>query len=343
MPRPAKIWLRSENGFYYVTFKGEKVKLSQDRKEADRLFHELMAKKDEVAPPTRLGPSFKKLADEFLKDTQGEKDERTVKIQAKVLQQFCDRMKGIRAADLKGHQVKAWLAWENEWRKKKGRRTWGTSTQSLAIKTIKAVLNWGVRIGHLTENPIKKLSGGTVARRDRIVTAEQLARIKDLVKPNFRDFLTVVEQTGARPYSEIGRLEAKDIDFEKGSATLTKHKTSKKTGKPRVIYFTPAALEVLRRLSDRYPTGLLFRTKRNSGWNQNNSMKWSYLIKEKLGIEFNPYCMRHVFITNALLRGVPVEVVAELVGNTPQMIHKHYSHVGKNHDALRAALLKAVG
>src|SRR5437762_2410442 len=105
MPRKPGIWLRSGTDWYYTTYNGEQVKLSRDRKEAERLFHRLMAQKDEPTPEPaqQLGPSFRKLADEFLVHTQGVKNAETLAIQAKVLQAFCDRHKGLRAADLKGH------------------------------------------------------------------------------------------------------------------------------------------------------------------------------------------------------------------------------------------------
>ena len=36
--------------------------------------------------------------------------------------------------------------------------------------------------------------------------------------------------------------------------------------------------------------------------------------------------------------GKPIETLAELLGNTPETIRKHYSHLCKSHAALRAAL-----
>jgi integrase len=345
MPRRPGIWLRSGTDWYYTTIDGEKVRLSKDKAEAERMFHQLLSQKgiEQPEPAAQLGPSFKKLADEFLVNTKGDKNPETVAIQGKVLQAFCDRNKGLRAADLKGHTVVKWIAWENEWRAKKGRKPWGTSTQALAIKTIKAACNWGVKIGYLKEHPIKRLSPGKVARRERIITTEERRRIREFVQPEFAEFLFVVEKTGARPYKEIGLLEAKHIDFEQGTATLVKHKNARKTGKPRVIYLVAEVLDILKERAERYPEGFLFRTRRDSAWNQSNSMKWMTLIREKLGIDFMLYHLRHTYITEAIINGVPVEVIAELVGNTPEIIHRHYAHVAKNKDALKAAARKAIG
>jgi integrase len=347
MPRRSAVWLRKQTGWYCTTLNGEIVRLAKDKREAERLFHEMMARRaaepDDHEPARQLGPSFKRMADDYLVHTAGDKNEKSLAIQTKILQAFCGRVKNVRAAELKGHMVTSWITWENQCRAKLRKKVWNTSTQALAIKTIKAVLNWGVKQGHLDVNPIKKLSSGKVARRERMLTVEERRRITEFVTPEFADFLFVVEQTGARPYTEIGRLEARHIDFANGTATLVLHKTARKTGRPRILFFTAEVLELLRKRVERYPTGLLFRTKRNSGWNASNCFKWFTMIREELGIDCVLYHYRHTRISEAIIKGVPVEVVAELVGNTAQVIHAHYAHVGKDQAAMRAAAQKAVG
>jgi hypothetical protein len=42
MARPPTVWLRRQDDHFYTTVKGEKIKLSPDKKEATRLFHELL-------------------------------------------------------------------------------------------------------------------------------------------------------------------------------------------------------------------------------------------------------------------------------------------------------------
>jgi integrase len=60
----------------------------------------------------------------------------------------------------------------------------------------------------------------------------------------FRRFLIALKFTGARP-SELSRLKWTDIDWNRGLASLDKHKTAQKTGKPRVIVFVPQMLKML--------------------------------------------------------------------------------------------------
>lgn len=138
-------------------------------------------------------------------------------------------------------------------------------------------------------------------------------------------------------------VEAKDVDFVAGTITLQQHKNRKKTGKPRTIFVVPELLEMLRIRAAKHPEGFLFRSRRGNRWYNGSSMKWFKEIEKALGIKAWAYAWRTTYITTALIRGVPVEVVAELVGNTPQVIYRHYSHVGKDQTAMKAAALKAAG
>jgi integrase len=341
MPRRPGIWLRKGTAWWYSTINGEKVRLSEDKKEAERLFHELLSKKAEAdapEPAAIFGPTFKKLADDYLKATQEEKSDRVFEQQTRCLQLFSNYLpKKTLAKDLKPHMVAAWL---------KSKPTWGTSTKAGKRKTIKAVLNWAVKQGYLEENPLKKMPGGEALKRDRILSEEEKKKIHAFILPRsaeFADFLRALELTGARPFSEMAQVTAADIDFTAGTITLQRHKNRKKTGKPRVIFLVPELKKMLEARVLQYPEGALFRSRRGKTWYTGSSRKWFALIEEKLGFEAHAYAYRHTFITDALIRGVPVEVLAALVGNTPAVLHRNYAHVGKNQDALKAAALKAIG
>ena len=48
-------------------------------------------------------------------------------------------------------------------------------------------------------------------------------------------------------------------------------------------------------------------------------------------------------VSEALGKGVPVEVLAALVGNSPVTLRKHYSHLTSRVDVLRAAAARVRG
>jgi integrase len=60
-------------------------------------------------------------------------------------------------------------------------------------------------------------------------------------------------------------------------------------------------------------------------WTNFRARAWVTVLKNA-GIRFRkPYQTRHTFITEALRRGLSVQDVAKLVGNSPQVIYQHYA------------------
>jgi integrase len=187
---------------------------------------------------------------------------------------------------------------------------------------VKAVMNWAVSEGYLDASPLAKLRRRKIARRGRILSPDERGRILAAVSPAFRDFLRVLEQTGFRPFSEVARLAAADVDFGQGRAVLKKHKNAGK-GKQRVIYFPAALLTRLAELAAERPTGPLLRNRLGNKWTPSNV--GHYLERVEVGLEpFVCYDFRHSYVTDALTKGVPVEVVAELVGTSARVIHAQY-------------------
>lgn len=251
------------------------------------------------------------------------------------LKRFCADLGHRDPAVIRVHEVETWLSEQDSWSK---------TTRALFITILKAAFNFGCEQGYLDQNPIKKLKRKKTGRRHRVLTEDEKARIKAGGSEDFRDFIAVLEGTGCRPFSEAAKLTAADIDFGKGRAVLAKHKTAKKTERPRIIYFPAALLARLKELAERWPTGPLLRNRLGNGWRANTFQKYVKRVCEKLGIHgVTPYTIRHSFITSALVSGVPVEVVAVLAGNTPQVIHSNYDQTDKMNDALRAAAEKAGG
>jgi integrase len=334
MPREAKIWQRAQDGWYYCKHKGKQVKLSRDKKEAQTAFHELKSKKEDDEPKA-YRPSFRKLADQYLEFTKQTKSERTYEHQLYFLQRFCDHVKSKRAAELKPADVTGWILKET---------TWGYNTQVTARGLVVACLNWAIEQGFLIYSPLARMKVGQMRGRERILTKGERERILAAVKHNetFRLFLQFLEQTGARPYSEVAQITAEMIDWDEGCIPLAKHKNARK-GKKRCIYLTEAAKAILRGLCEKRPSGPLFRTRNGQAYNRGNIIKAFRRLEKRLGIaRFNPYSYRHTYITDALERGLTADIVAELVGNSPKTIAKYYSHLESKKNTLREAARKAV-
>jgi site-specific recombinase XerD len=96
-----------------------------------------------------------------------------------------------------------------------------------------------------------------------------------------------------------------------------------------------------------YPEGPLFRGPRSKRGNTRNGIRCRFRrLREKLphlaGVI--SYTARHSFATNALMNGVGIAHVAELMGHVDtSMVSSHYAHLAGNVQHMREAAKKAAG
>jgi integrase len=110
----------------------------------------------------------------------------------------------------------------------------------------------------------------------------------------------------------------------------------------RVIWLTPAAEFIVRRLAAKWPEGKLFRNNWGRPWSTGRLNERCTALK--LDFPFFPYALRHTWITEALERGVDPVTLAILAGHRDTtMICRVYQHLARVPGHLKASLLKATG
>lgn len=336
MARRPTLWLRKSTGYWSTTLNGKQIPLARDKKEAEKAFHQLLAS-EENEPHVHKRPTFRKVADVFLEHSKRSNAASTYESHLRYIQSFADHVgKTKRVPELRGEHVTSWL------RQNVG---WGQSTRSLAIQSVKAALNHAVIEGLVDVHPLLKVKQGQIKRRERILTQEEREKIRGRAarNPAFADFLFALENTGARPFSEIARLEAKHVNWSDATAILPHHKNTRH-GKIRTLFFTPEMMELLRRLAEKHPEGLLFRNRLGGQWDRFAFNKWTAIFEKELGIRgVTAYVYRHAYGSDALARGVPMPLLAELMGTSVRMLLHHYSHMEQKKEALRDAALRAMG
>jgi len=352
MARPPTVWLRAQDDHFYTTIKGEKIKLSPDKKEATRLFHELLSKHEEPAG-SNISPSFKHIADLFLDESERTKKPTTYRMAQMFLQSFCDHIGKKRIADLKVLHVSEWIAAKQrepvptkvihgEKPKLRKRRPWNESTACSGRATVLACLNWAVQQGYIESHPLMKLKRGVHKRRERYLTPAERKNIRENVKTDFAVFLQALELTGARPFSELATLTADMINWETNTIPFAEHKNESK-GKTRTIYMTPALVKLLKRQCREHPIGPLFRNRLGGPWTSHDATRRLHYVTEKLKMErATVYAFRHAYCTDALANGMNANVLAELVGNSPVTLARTYDHLHKRRDVMLKAALQAV-
>ena len=141
-------------------------------------------------------------------------------------------------------------------------------------------------------------------------------------------------------------MTAQDVNLDVGAWTFKRHKTVKKTHKPRVVMLTPPMIELCRQLVVKHPDGALFHNSRGKPWTRNAIRCRFRRLPHKLGLEAGvvAYAYRHTFTTEGLEAGVPIATMAELLGHTAAiMISDHYGHLDQKSDHLREAARRAAG
>ena len=167
-----------------------------------------------------------------------------------------------------------------------------------------------------------------------IITPEQWDQLLALVPDRvFQDFLITLWETGARPI-EVRKVEACHVD---DGRWVFERKKSKGKRKRRVVYLTPAALEITERLVRQHPTGPLFRNTKGRPWTKNSVGLRFQRLEKKLDFPVCAYSIRHSWATKQLREGTPLVIVSKLMGHADtRMLERVYEHL--NDDDLRQAI-----
>jgi integrase len=159
----------------------------------------------------------------------------------------------------------------------------------------------------------------------------------------FRAVLIALRHSGVRP-GTIAAVQAEHVAADLSCWVLPKHKTRRKTGKPLVVYLSPYLQLLTRILLHFRPTGHLFLNARGTPWKPDAIARRFRRLRQRIGLPVGTvaYAYRHSFTTSAMLNGVDVATVAELLGHgNLTMIQKHYGHLTGAVEHLKAAAAKA--
>lgn len=332
--RDPKPWYRKSVDAWYAQIDGRQVRLAKgrdNRAEAKRRLAELIAG---LAPIATDALSVAQVCDRYLSHSRAEHAADTFKWHRYFLQKFCDAHGTKPTSALIPHHLTTWIADHTGW--KGGRRH--------ARAVVKRTFEWARKEGLVAKNPFADVVVGKTGKRSRVLTkAERNEIVSAIGDRRFREFVFALQETGCRP-CEVASVTAADADLVRGVWALKKHKTAKKTGRDRVVYLTPAMLELTRRLVAERPTGPLFVGRRGQPLDRNAIRCRFRRLRKKLPHlgQFTAYTYRHTYCTEALVNGVGIAHVAELMGHTStEMVASVYSKLSQQVAHMREAAAKA--
>jgi integrase len=343
MPRQAKPWFRSNQGTWYGTVDGRKTNLRVRGRENEAAAWIAWQQLRNGGPPPTVQPApaaptapaaqvvtVGNVVRDFLRDAAGRVEADTLELYRLFLTPFAKLHGRLPAASLTCPAAEQYSR----------RPTWNDSTRSAFLAVLARAFRHAERARLIDRTPLIGLRRPPIASRaaDAMVTRADHEKLIAVVSTPFRRFLGFLFLVGCRP-AEAAQLAAGDVNWDDGTAIVRNHKTRRK-GKRRVLYLTPAAVADLRELANRYPSGPLFRNRVGKPWTRATIGMAMRKARKLVGLPGKiVYGYRHGFATDALAAGVPDAHVAELLGHSSTaMLHKHYSHLATRVKVLTEAV-----
>ena len=261
------------------------------------------------------------------------------------LNDLCSYCGAIRVAELKKGHVKSWIESHSTWR--------STETHRGVIAVVLAAFNRADDMVGIP-NPIKGLKKPKPKPRLQSIGPEDEQTLYEATEPCFGNFLFAAIHTGLRPFCELAKITADDV--EEARRGMMWRVYSSKTKKTRKIPVRPEVAELARKLMKTAPKGSgapLFRNTQGNPWKGMTGVMRYLALKKKLGWDRDPvkskyscYTCRHTFAHRMLSGywtdgvGCSIETLAELIGDTPKVAFDHYGREWGQHyqDPLWAAI-----
>jgi len=367
MGRIARPWYFTEKKAYAATVRGRRVILlkgdenpTNEKLAAKKLRQVLQGSKNDTAP---AGMRVADIIERYLKLHQQKYSERAFVERLRYLQQFAEvhGWRKVNDRDCLPVHVEEWLAdhpeWESDW------------TKAQIISIVMRPFNWAAKNRLISSNPFrgvdctrgqprrplteaefqKLLRHATVwkkrKRPHKVYPCEQKRRQRPSSAARWRMVLVFLRYTGCRP-GELCGLTWSDINLEACEIVLRRHKTAKKTGRPRRVPIHPVILKLLIFIKQfGQPGEHVFLTNRKTPWNRSNLGLRMRRSRVAAGIpdDAKLYGLRHRFGTTAILMGVDLKTLAELMGHTTTRMTEHYVALAGQRQHLADAMLKVNG
>ena len=269
---------------------------------------------------TEDGFTVAQACEEYVEDRESEKSKATAHDAKKRFERcvYGTEFGQRQLAKLRTPVIKKWLKGLNL----------AAASEERTLASWKAAMNLAVRNRRVHPSVAQewrdvKPRKGSKKRREIFLDLEQRQALVQRTQGALHDLVKATALTGAR----AGELTAaKRSQFDKRTGMMT---FVGKTGR-RDVPLSPGALALFERLSEsKLPTAHLFLRDDGRPWAHSD---WDDLIAEAAELARLPkgvclYTLRHSFITEALLGGMPTLEVARLVGTSVTMIEKHYGHL----------------
>ena len=331
MARPARPWYRAARDAWFVFINGKCVKLVDGKSNKTEAYRRFLAIDPEEARTVVAKVTGEEVCDLFIRHAESHLRNSTATAYRNTLLPFASFVKKMDGNAVQPKDLSRYMD---------RHPNWNNTTRYNVITGVKRAWSWAKSEGHLTVNNLAEVKRPRPQRREEIPDDKEVQRLFDAAKPELREFLTFLNETGCRP-GEAFIIERRHVDLTHREVRfkIGEDKTSGKTGRPRVIHLNDQALAILKKLIGSSEPGPLFRNSRGKPWNR-NSVRCAInriRVKSDLSVDMVAYALRHRWITDALARGVSIAMVAEMCGTSAEMVARVYSHLSDKKSLLLEA------
>jgi integrase len=266
----------------------------------------------------------------FLTWLERHRSDRTRQERRRHLQRFCDAYGNLRATSLTASHLETF--------QDDLETLYALDYVKKHVTSVRAMFNRGAKLEWLPHDfrpfigvePIR-LPAKPLLESD-LPTIGEVAALLHHAK-SFRgvdDLLRVYHATGARTH-ELTAVRVEDFQPQTRQLLLGNHKRSRtlKEPLPRRIALNDEALAIICRLVEsRPPDGHIFIRASGRPWNRNILSHRFQAIRDRASLRpsITIYSFRHLWISEMLMAGVDVLLVARMAGTSVAMIERVYGH-----------------
>lgn len=333
------------NGYFYGRFGGKRVNLGKNLRKATERLRELEDKLNDgklqeakvQAKPTLVvadggkAVHIKELAVKHLTWVKKNRAEETYIHRQRYVCQFLDYIGDRKVAEITFNDLDAYYTYVRKYHSR------GANGGNHALRDVKTMFHWGEEFG-VCDCPVKKFP--KVSQRPpttKKFTKEEIAKLLEVVKPDFADLIRFAIMTGLRPI-EIRTLKKTDIELGDTGASIRieHHKTSatSRVPLPRSVPLTIEALGIVQRQIGRHPkTNFVFLSGRRNPYDRNSlRIRLERACRRAKIPARPPYAWRHFFGTMQGANGTNLAIIAQLMGHsTIQMSCRYISNSDEAH------------
>ena len=225
----------------------------------------------------------------------------------------------LRLDCISSRQVEAWFAAYSQGAP-------GGANKTLA--TLRQIMKFAVASGHISSDPTRGVKRNRRPLLTRFLSRPEIACLYKTLdrmvatRPSYRpqaDMIRLLLLTGCRR-GEIVRLRWCEVQ----GATL--RLTDSKTG-PREVWMSATAREIIER-QPRVGSAWVFPSPRDAAKPHRDHIGLWYRARKEAGLEdVRLHDLRHTYASHAVMSGVPLPIVARLLGHSHYSMTLRYAHV----------------